>query len=106
MRIASQLKVSATATLVTVLILLPLAVTTWQAFDRAQSNRILAEKIRLKSAMAENSFRKLRLVFTSLTAKATNELPNEPLLRITLPDHPDSCPLSISVNANVEPAPT
>ncbi len=47
MRIASQLKVSATATLVTVLILLPLVVTTWQAFDRAQGNRILAEKIRL-----------------------------------------------------------
>ena len=45
MRIASQLKFSAAATLAAVLILLPLVVMTWQAFDRAQSNSTLAEAI-------------------------------------------------------------
>ena len=45
MRIASQLKLSAAATLAAVLILLPLVVMTWQAFDRAQSNSTLAEAI-------------------------------------------------------------
>ena len=45
MRIASQLKFSAAATLAAVLILLPLVVMTWQAFDRAQSNSTLAETI-------------------------------------------------------------
>ena len=45
MRIATQLKLSATATLTALVILLPLAVMTWQTFDHARSNSDLAEAI-------------------------------------------------------------
>ncbi|MEI7457713.1 MAG: hypothetical protein WCK93_13435, partial [Nitrosomonadales bacterium] len=45
MRIATQLKLSAMATLTALVILLPLVVMTWQTFDRARSNSDLAEAI-------------------------------------------------------------
>jgi len=45
MRIATQLKLSATATLTALVILLPLAVMTWQTFDHARRNSDLAEAI-------------------------------------------------------------
>ena len=45
MRIANQLKLSATATLAALVILLPLVVMTWQTFERARSNSDLAEAI-------------------------------------------------------------